>query len=151
EGVRVRADAEERDVAEVEQARPADDDVETEREEGVVERVEADALVVAVARRDSEDPGRGDEDAEADRRVDARDGPLERAEGPAASLEPLARARDPLVGADSWSLREVAHRLIACGCPPSPAGRSGGRGARRSAARRPRGPGRSCRSVCSRS
>ena len=40
--VDVRAEAEERDVAEVEQARPADDDVQAEREQREDERVEAD-------------------------------------------------------------------------------------------------------------
>ena len=99
-GRRVRTHGVERDVAEVEESRPADDDVQAEREQRVVERVEADALVVAVARRDPEDSGRGDERTKADRRVDARGGPFEGAERPAARSDPLVRARDPLVDAD---------------------------------------------------
>ena len=48
--VRVRAEAVERDVAEVEQAAPADDDVQPERKQHVQHGVEADAADVAAAR-----------------------------------------------------------------------------------------------------
>ena len=57
ESVGVRADAEERDVAEVEQAAPADDDVQPEREQHEDDRVERDPADVAALEADR-DAGR---------------------------------------------------------------------------------------------
>src|SRR5215813_5357119 len=50
-GVRVGAEAEERDVPEVEQPREADNDIETEREEGIDEDEEAVVVEVRLAQR----------------------------------------------------------------------------------------------------
>src|SRR5206468_5473895 len=61
EGVGIRAEAEEGDVAEIEQSRPADDDVQPDREQRVDQRVDADAEVVAVRGRAAEDGGRSEE------------------------------------------------------------------------------------------
>ena len=126
EGVGVGADPEERDVAEVEQPAPADDDVQPEGEQGEDEDVEADQLVVLVRGQEREQ-AREDDDAEqlAPAR-DAADGAVPQPAGAAAAAGPLAARGDPLVDADArlaelvlLLARElaVARRLIPSSAP----------------------------------
>ena len=99
--VHVRAEAEERDVAEVEQSRVADDDVQAEAEQHVEHRVEADADDVAVGgergQQRRRDPERGIER----RPRRSPDLALEPAEHARQLLVPLLVRRDPVVDADA--------------------------------------------------
>ncbi len=103
--VPVRAEAVERDVAEVEQAGIADDDVQAEGEQHVEQRVEADADDVAVARQRRQKRGRDAEDEIERRPRDA----LELRHEP-VPLDAALVGRDPLVDADLRHLRLVGAR-----------------------------------------
>jgi hypothetical protein len=97
--VPVGAEAVEGDVAEVEQAGPADGDVEPQREQHVEERVEADAEDVAVARKERKRRRREHEQGEPGRLGQLGDPTLERPER-AAAVGPPGDPRHPLVAAD---------------------------------------------------
>src|SRR6476661_8308346 len=94
-GVRVGAEAEKRDVTEVEQPREADDDVETEREE----RVDEDEEAVVVDGRFAERQERQE-----DRRREQR----QLLAGRQASPEPLDAAAQPTVVSALAGLRDPA-------------------------------------------
>src|SRR5437588_11233074 len=63
--VEVSAEAEEGDIAEIEQAGEADDDVEPERQQGVDEREQPVAVEVALVRDEREDRERAEQDDQA--------------------------------------------------------------------------------------
>ena len=100
ERVRVRADPEERDETEVEQAAPADDDVEPEREEHEDDGVERDAADVAALEAEREQADDPDEEREPGPPGDDGQALLERPEESAATLAALPVAGDPLVLTD---------------------------------------------------
>ena len=146
--VEVGAEAVERDEAEVEQARPADDDVQSERQQREEDGVDRDADHVLRARDEGEERRDADRGHEQDppRAAARRAHRAARAGRRAAGA--LLGAGDPLVGADLRALGcsfDFAHALIPSGCPPFPAGRSAGRAAGRSGSRRRRRPGTSRR------
>ena len=130
--VGVRADAVERDVAEVEQAAPADDDVEAEREQHVEHGLERDALDVARAGEDGQQrEGRAEEHEPAPPRH-PQHALLDLAHPPGAPRAALAVARDPLVLADrgpgglrglGGRLGGLAHTFLIPACPSRPLGR----------------------------
>ena len=99
--VDVRAEAEERDVAEIQEPGVADDDVQAETEHHVQHRVEADADDVAVAREHRKQRG-GDPERCVERRPRRPpDLALDPAEDARQLLVPLLVGRDPVVDADA--------------------------------------------------
>ena len=112
ERVRVGADAEEGDVAQVEQAAPPDDDVEPEREEHEDDRVEGDPAHVAAL----EDPRQRRDHRREQRQPgppgDNREPLLDRAEHAAPAGAALAVARDPLVPSDLRARRALGGRRL---------------------------------------
>ena len=130
--VRVGADAVERDVAEVEQAAPADDDVEAEREQHVEDRLERDPLDVAAVGDGGQERERGEEQQRASPTTAPAAGALRSADPAGALRAALAVARDPLVlpdrgagraarGSVGW--RDLAHTFLIPACPSRPLGR----------------------------
>ena len=107
--IRVGAEAVERDEAEVEQTREADGDIQAEREQGVDERVDADADHVLVAGQQRNERGREEKSTEADAARHA----LERAPHP-PGLAPLVDLGDPAVHPD---LRRLAHTFLMSAFP----------------------------------
>ena len=107
ERVRVRADAEEGDVAEVEQAAPADDDVEAEREQHEDDRVERDPPDVAALEPDREQADDPDEEREPRPPRHDLEALLDRAEHALAACPALAVPRDPLVATDGGARRSL--------------------------------------------
>ena len=100
ESVGVRADAEEGDVAQVEQAAPADDDVQPEREQHEddgVERDPADVAALEADRHEADDP---DEEREPRPPRDDLEALLDRAEHSPAAGPSLAVPRHPFVATD---------------------------------------------------
>ena len=101
EAVRVRAEAVERDVPEVEQAGEADDDVQREAEQDVQEGEDAEAGERVASGEDREEGRRHDEETQAAERRE----PLPDLRGdPGEAVGPLAPALDlrhPLVDADA--------------------------------------------------
>jgi len=101
DGVGVRAEAEEGDVAEVEQPGVADDDVQAEREQREHERVEADAddvVRVGQVREDRREHAHDEQRLPERQRLET----VEQLAGEAgAPLAPPFDARDPLVRADA--------------------------------------------------
>ena len=121
----VGAEAPEGDVAEVEQARPADDDVQPEREHRVDEDVEAHALVVLVAGGHGEEGRAADDDRKAGRRRKPIPGSLECTQRSASDLGPFLGAGDPFVDSDRGSLRRGLHYTFLMSALPSrPVGRT---------------------------
>jgi hypothetical protein len=103
-GVGVGAEAEERDVTKVEQAREADDDVETEREE----RVNEDEEAVVVDGRFAERKERQEDRRREQRQLAGGRQPSPEPLDPAAQPTPLAAfvgLRDPAVDADLGARR----------------------------------------------
>ena len=100
ERVGVRADAEEGDVAEVEQAAPADDDVQPEREQHEDDRVERDPADVAALEADRDQADDPDEERRATPTTARLEALLDRAEHSLAACPALAVPRDPFVATD---------------------------------------------------
>ncbi len=124
--VAVGAEAVERDVAEIEEPRVPDRDVEAERKQHVQQRVEADADVVAVARHHRNER-RDDPEAEVERgRRDALELALDDAEDPRAARPPLLVRGDPLVDADARRVRigRLGHTFCTAARPSRPLGRA---------------------------
>ena len=133
EGVEVRADPVEGDVAEIEQAAPPDDDVEPEREQHVEDGLERDeADVAARLERRQQREGR-DEQRQPGPPRRAADALLDDGE-PAPRVEPaLLVARDPLVVPDGRAVVGVcgsrgvesliAHTFRMSARPSRPCGR----------------------------
>ena len=112
ERVRVRTHAEERDVAEVEQAAPPDDDVEPEREEHEDDGVERDPAHVAALEDAGQRADDGDEQREPGPPGDGGEPLLDRPEHPSAAAAALAVARDPLVATDLRARRALGGRRL---------------------------------------
>ena len=119
-GVDVRAEAVERDVAEVEQPAPADHDVQAEREQHVEQRVERDPADVAAREHERDQRDERDEQAPPEPPGQAHEGVGAWAEE-ALALPPLLGAGDPLVAPDA---RFRAHTLLMSAFPSSPVGRT---------------------------
>ena len=132
--VEVRAEAEEGDVAEVEEAGEADDDVQAEGEQRVDEREEAVPEDVPLGREVREGGRRDHEDEDARRGRKTLPPPLDRTAEAGVPLAPALDLRDPLVDADprpvdrvgrSGSLGSaVRHQAFwITACPKRPLGR----------------------------
>ena len=121
--VSVRAEAVERDVPEVEQSRESDGDVETEREQCIDQRDDADAQDVLVRRHHGNERDQRNDDGEgavADRRRR-----LLRPGSRASRSAALCRPRHPFVGADLRPGRRIGHQTFwRAGVPNKPVGRT---------------------------
>ena len=106
--VEVRAEAEEGDVPEVEQARVADDDVEPEPEDDVQEREQPIAEEVAAVHPERERGGEADEEGEPGRGGHDRHEPAQHAGEAGALLESLVGLGDPVVDADPRTLSRAS-------------------------------------------
>ena len=112
ERIRVGADPVERDEAQVEQATPADDDVEPEREQHVDGDVECDPPDVTVVGDDGNEARRGHEQRQPGPPRDSAQPVLDRAEGAAALGAIVAVPGDPLVAADGRARRAFRRRSL---------------------------------------
>src|SRR5207248_4901231 len=101
EAVRVRAEAVEGDVAEVEEAGEADDDVQPEAEQDVQEREHAEPRERVAAGEDREERRRHDEDREAAERREALPDREDEPAEPGGALAPTLGLSHPLVDADA--------------------------------------------------
>src|ERR1700756_2507108 len=101
--VEVSAEAEEGDVAEIEQPGKADDDVETHRQEGVDDRDQPVAIEVALVRDEREDRERPEQNQEPPEGRGALPGPGDEPADACPGGPALVDPRDPLVGPDPGS------------------------------------------------
>jgi hypothetical protein len=127
--VGVRADAVERHESEVEQAAPADDDVEAEGEQHVEHGVERHAVDVRAVREDGHQRERRDEQSEPAPPGHAVQALVERADPTRALGAALAVPRDPLVLPDRGARRGLriawlAHTFVMPSWPSRPRGRN---------------------------
>ncbi len=107
ERIGIRADAVERDVAEVEQAAPADDDVQPEREQHVERDVERHSAHVSAVVCDRKQSDEGDERGQPGPPGNSLKALLDHTEAAAASGEVSPVPRDPLVLSDRGAGRAL--------------------------------------------
>jgi hypothetical protein len=100
-GIEVRAESEERDVAEVEEAGVPDDDVETKTEKRVQQRENSVAEEVAAAHPEWQRCRERGEEHEPRRCREKRDSAAQQPGEPGVALAPVLDLRDPLVHADA--------------------------------------------------
>ena len=125
--VEVRTEAEERRIAEIEQAGVADDDVEPQAEQDVDQREDAVGEEVTAAHPERQRGGEADEEGQVDGGGRGRPAAGEPDDALAALDTPLM-LRDPVVDADAW----LAVGLITpSGSRARRGGRSAARGGRR--------------------
>ena len=141
--VEVGAEAEERDVTEVEQAGEPDDHIQTKREQRVDDRDQPVAVKVPLAREDRKDRERPEQDYEAPRGRHALPGPANETGEALLGFAALVDVRNPFVHADARpvasigtlgnsrrhtalevSTRQPAHTFWITGEPSKPLGRT---------------------------
>ena len=99
--VEVRAESEERDIAEIEQAGEPDDDVQSERKERVNDGDQPVAEEVALVRDEREDRERPEQEYQPSRWWDSLPAPADEAGEAPLGLATLVDVRDPFVHADA--------------------------------------------------
>jgi hypothetical protein len=112
QGVRVGADAVERDEAEVEQPAPPDDDVEPQCEQHEDDRVERDAPDVPALESDREQAEDPDEERQPRPPRDDGEARLERPQHAAAADTAFAVPGDPLVAPDRGARRTLGRTRL---------------------------------------
>src|SRR5436190_875353 len=134
DAVEVCAEAEERDIAEIEQAGEPDDDVQSERKERVDDGDKPVAEQVSFVRDEREDHEGADEEGKSCKGRQALPGTTNEAGDTGAGFTALFVACDPLVDADARAVegvgrlrsssRHTAHTFWITGEPRRPLGRT---------------------------
>ena len=120
QAVRVRPDPEEGDVAEVEEPRVTDDDVQPQPQQDVEQREDPVGEEVAAVHPERERPREQGEDGQLCRPGHVRQPPAQQPREPLALLEPLLVLGDPVVVAYA----RLGHTFFSSGVPSSPCGRT---------------------------